>query len=135
MVAGPPGIEPSLLRQFRVCDPAGANVTFVAVAPNHSMETQTGLKTVRFARWSDDLDSTSSVAWVVMNGPKRVIANWTVDTQESSLGSELDAFSVAFLLCSLILFVVTIRLRTRTRTGLLRSRGRSVVGALACRTL
>lgn len=110
--------------------PAGANVTFVAVAPIRSVEPQTGPMTVKFAHWSGDSDSTSSVAWVVMKGPKRVLANWTVDTQENSLSSKLVALSAAFLLCSLILFIVSIiRLGRRARSGLLRSRGRSVIRA------
>ena len=90
--------------------PAGTNATFAAINSD-SPNSLTGPATYKFSYWSGDLDSNSSAGWVVMDGPKTVVANWSEDRSQAMVASEITTASMVFLICSVVLVAIGIDLR------------------------
>ncbi len=104
---------------------AGMNASFAAMETSSSETPRTDAGTpLRFSHWSGDSDSSSFSSWIIMDQPKRVIANWVTDTQEMTQNSQLAGMSAVLLLSSLVLAAVglTFRLAGRRRAHLTISR-------------
>mgnify|MGYP002153772303 CR=1 FL=1 len=96
--------------------PSGMNATIAALDPAMTEQTPAGPQvTYKFSHWSGDSESTSPVSWVVMDRPRRVVANWAEDTSQITLMYQLVIISLIFLSCSAALVAVGVTLRRRVR--------------------
>lgn len=96
--------------------PAGASAMFAALDPAMATHPLVGYQaTHKFNHWSGDLQSDSPVDWVVMDRPKTVATNWSEDTAQVMLIHRLVVVPIAFLSCSVALFVVAIILKQKAR--------------------
>ena len=97
--------------------PAGTNASFAALNPTMAEHSPTGLRVgYKFSHWSGDSHSASPVGWVVMDGPKVVVASWSEDTSQTTQMYQLVIISLVFLSCSVTLIAVAIVIRRRPRT-------------------
>lgn len=96
--------------------PTGTNATFAAIDTSITEHTSTSRAAYKFSHWSGDSDSSSPVGWLVMDGPKTVIANWSEGISQMTVMSELTIISAICFVLSAILATIGIALRKRTRT-------------------
>jgi hypothetical protein len=96
--------------------PAGTNVTFAATDSGITGHTSTSQVSYKFSHWSGDSDSNSPVGWLVMDGPKTVVANWSEDISQMTVMSELAIISAICLVCSAILVTIGLAFRKKTHT-------------------
>ena len=96
--------------------PAGTNATFAAIDSGTAENTSTSRAPTKFTHWSGDSNFNSPVGWLIMNGPKTVVANWSEATSEMTVMSELTIISAICLVCSAIFVTIGIALRKKTRT-------------------
>ena len=96
--------------------PAGMNATFAVFDSDFTSHSSTGHVPYKFNYWSGDSDSNSPIGWLVLDGPKTVVANWSEDDSQTRTISELGIASTIFLVCSVILVAVGVVLRRRTNT-------------------
>jgi len=98
--------------------PTGMNATFATLDP---LAVKSPLVDQRlryvFTHWSGDSNSTSPVAWTIMDRPKTVVANWSEDASEITIEYHLVVASLVLLSCSIVLIAVTIILRQRAVAG------------------
>jgi hypothetical protein len=97
--------------------PAGANATFAIIDSALVGGSSTGRESREFTHWSGDADSNSPVGWLLMDGPKTVIANWSEGNSSATLTTELAIASMICLACSAFLAAVGVALRRRVHTG------------------
>jgi hypothetical protein len=94
--------------------PAGTNATFAVINSGSVANSSTGPASYKFSYWSGDLDSDSPVGWIVMDGPKTVVANWSEDNSQPTVASEITIASMVLLACSVVLVAIGILLRRST---------------------
>jgi len=97
--------------------PAGTNATFVAIDSGITEHTSTNRTPYTFTHWSGDSDFNSPVGWLMMNGPKTVVANWSEATSQMTVISGLTIISAICFVCSAILVTIGIALRKKARTN------------------
>jgi len=97
--------------------PASTNATFAAIDSGITEHTLTSRAPYKFTHWSGDSDFSSPVGWLMMNGPKTVVANWSEATSQTTAISGLTIISAIIFLCSAILMTIGIILRKKTRTN------------------
>jgi len=97
--------------------PAGTNATFAIIDSALVGRSSTGRESRKFTHWSGDSDSNSPVGWLLMNGPKTVIANWSEGDSSATLTPELAIASMICLACSAFLVAAGVALRRGTHTG------------------
>jgi hypothetical protein len=95
--------------------PAGTNVTFAVIDSGSAENPSTDKASYRFSHWSGGSDSNSPIGWLIMDGPKTVVATWSEDNSQATLTSELATASMIFLACSAILVTMGTVLRRRLR--------------------
>jgi hypothetical protein len=97
--------------------PAGMNATFAAIDSALVGESSTGQESREFSHWSGDSDSNSPVGWLLMDGPRTVVANWSEGNYSATLTAELAIASMTCLACSAFLVAAGVALRRRAHTG------------------
>jgi len=97
--------------------PAGTNATFAIIDSALIGGSSTGRESREFTHWSGDSDSNSPVGWLLMDGPKTVIANWSEGNSSATLTPELAIASMICLACSAFLVAAGVALRRRVHTG------------------
>jgi len=96
--------------------PASANATFAVIDSGLVGQSSTEQGSHEFTHWSGDSDSSSPVGWLLMDGPKTVLANWSEGSHSATVTSELVIASMTCLACSTILVAIAITLWRRTHT-------------------
>jgi hypothetical protein len=94
--------------------PEGTNAMFAVTNSGFVGNSSTGLASYKFSHWSGDSDSNSPAGWLVMDGPKTVVANWSEDNSQTTVASEIMIASLVFLACSAMLVAIGILLRRKT---------------------
>jgi hypothetical protein len=97
--------------------PAGANATFAVIDSGLLGQSSTTQGSHEFTHWSGDSDSSSPVGWLLIDGPKTVVANWSEGSHSVTVASELAIASMTCLACSTILVAIAVTLWRRTHTG------------------
>jgi hypothetical protein len=97
--------------------PASANVTFAVIDSGLVGQSSTEQVSHEFTHWSGDSDSSSPVGWLLMDGPRTVVANWSEGSHSATVTSELVIASIICLACSTILVAIAVTLWRRTHTG------------------
>jgi hypothetical protein len=95
--------------------PAGANATFAAIDSGITGHTPTSQVTYKFSHWSGDSNLNLPVGWLVMEGPKTVVANWSEAASQMTVMSEFTIISAICFVCSAILVTTGIAVRKKTR--------------------
>jgi hypothetical protein len=96
---------------------AGTNATFAIIDSFLVGRSSTGRESRGFTHWSGDSDSNSPVAWLLMDEPRTVIANWSEGDSSRTLTTELAIASMICLSCSAFLVAAGVTLRRRVHTG------------------
>jgi hypothetical protein len=98
--------------------PASANATFAVVDSGLVGQSSTEQGSREFTHWSGDSGSSSPVGWLLMDGPKTVVANWSEGSHSATMTSELVIASMSCLACSTILVAIAVALWRSSQTGM-----------------
>jgi hypothetical protein len=97
--------------------PAGTNATFAVISSDLLGKSSNGRESSEFTHWSGDSDSNSPVAWLIMDEPKIVTANWSEGDSSGTLTSELAITSMVCLAFSTFFAAAAVALRRRADTA------------------